>query len=182
MMAAEHCAYCDRTLQYLLRTFFDIIMLRKGPDSVPASMSVLAFAIGLLLLSFFCSAMLSPDSGSDDLGLSFLVTIASYLLFWLVIAVTGYSHRLVPTISSIMACGSLLTIVQVAVQVFLSPFLSVNLVFIVAWLIQIWKIPVKGHIIARAIGRHWYFGIAIAMTIFVMQYAAYLALIRPAPN
>lgn len=145
-------------------------------------MSVLAFAIGLLLLSFFCTAMLMTDSGGDDLSLSFLITIASYLLFWLVLVVNGYSHRLVPTISSIMACGSILSIVQVAAQVFLSPFLSANLIFIVAWLIQIWKIPVKGHIIARAIGRHWYFGIAIAMTIFVMQYAAYLALTGPVPN
>ena len=145
-------------------------------------MSVLAFAIGLLLLSFFCTAMLMTDSGGDDLSLSFFITIASYLLFWLVLVVNGYSHRLVPTISSIMACGSILSIVQVAAQVFLSPFLSANLMFIAAWLIQIWKIPVKGHIIARAIGRHWYFGIAIAMTIFVMQYAAYLALTGPVPN
>lgn len=126
--------------------------------------------------------MVMPDSGVDDLGLSFFITIASYLLFWLVLVVNGYSHRLVPTISSIMACGSMLSIVQVAAQIFLSPFLSANLIFIVAWLIQIWKIPVKGHIIARAIGRHRYFGIAIAMTIFVMQYAAYLALTRPVPN
>lgn len=149
---------------------------------MPASLIVLAFAFGLLLLSFFCSAILLGDSTNDNLGLSFFVSIASYVLYWVVLLVNGYSRRLVPTIASIMACGSLLTIVQVAVQIFLGPFLSVNLIFIVAWLIEIWKIPVKGHIIARSIGQHWYFGILIAMTIFIMQYAAYQALIGSASN
>jgi hypothetical protein len=143
---------------------------------------VLAFAIGLLLLSFFCSAILISGSGNDDLGLSFFVSIGSYVLYSFVIFVNGYSRRLIPAIASIMACGSLLTITQVAVQIFLGPFLSVNLVFIVAWLIEIWKIPVKGHIIARTIGQHWYFGIMIAMTIFIMQYAAYQALIGAQAN
>ena len=149
---------------------------------MPASFIVLAYAFGLLLLSFFCSAILMSDSGVDDLGTSFFVSIASYVLYSIVLFVNGYSRRLLPTISSIMACGSLLTIIQVAAQIFLGPFLSVNLTFIVAWLIEIWKIPVKGHIIARAIGQHWYFGIVIAMTIFVMQYAAYQALISSASN
>jgi hypothetical protein len=157
-------------------------MLRKGPDSVPASLFVLAFSSGLLLLSFFCSAILLSATGNDHLGISFLITIASYFLYWAVLLVNGYSNRLLPTISSIMACGSILSIFQVAAQVFMGPFLSVNLTFIVAWLIEIWKIPVKGHIIARAIGQHWYLGILIAMTIFVMQYAAYQALIEPAAN
>lgn len=156
--------------------------MRKGPEDVPASLIVLAFAFGLLLLSFFCSAILITDSGADNLGISFFVSIASYVLYSVVLFVNGFSRRLVPTISSIMACGSLLTIIQVAAQIFLGPFLSVNLIFIVAWLIEIWKIPVKGHIIARAIGQHWYFGILIAMTIFIMQYAAYQALISPASN
>jgi len=110
------------------------------------------------------------------------MSISSYVLYWLVLVVNGYANRLLPTISSIMACGSLLTIIQVAAQVFLGPFLSVNLIFVIAWLIEIWKIPVKGHIIARAIGQHWYIGIAIAMTIFIMQYAAYRALTASAAN
>ena len=149
---------------------------------MPASLIVLAFAIGLLLLSFFCSAILLSGSGNDDLGLSFFVSIGSYVLYSFVIFVNGFSRRLIPAIASIMACGSLLTIMQVTVQIFLGPFLSANLVFILAWLIEIWKIPVKGHIIARAIGQHWYFGIMIAMTIFIMQYAAYQALIGSQAN
>ena len=155
-------------------------MLRKGPEDVPASGLVLSFAIGLLILSFVSSAVLISESGDDSLSASLLITISSYVAYWLVLLVTGFAHRLLPTLSSIMACGSLLSIAGVAARVFLGPFLSANLTLIVAQLILLWTIPVKGHIIARAIGRHWYLGIAIAMTIFVMQNLAYIALIAPA--
>ncbi len=151
-------------------------MLRKGPDSVPNSLSVLAFAIGLLLFSFFCSATLTPATGNDDLGVSFLTAIMSYVVYWLVLVSTGHSNRLLPTISSIMACGSLLSVARVVVYVVLTPILSVNMTMIVVELIVIWSIPVKGHIIARAIGQHWYVGIAIAMIIFIMRGFVYFAM------
>jgi len=146
---------------------------------VPDSLSVLAFAIGLLLFSFFCSATLMPATGNDDLGVSFLTAIMSYVVFWLVLVSTGYSNRLLPTISSIMACGSLLSIAHVVAFVLLTPFLSVDMTTIIVWLILIWSIPVKGHIIAKAIGRHWYVGIAIAMIIFLMRSFTYVAMIDP---
>jgi hypothetical protein len=157
-------------------------MLRKGPDSVPASMFVFAFAIGLLLLSFILSAALAPVTGNDDAGISFLIAVMSYVLYWMVLATTGYSHRLLPTISSIMACGSLLSVARAAAVAVMSPLASADMTAIVAGLIFFWSIPVKGHIIARAIGRHWYIGIAIAMTIFIMQNVAYLAMTTPASN
>lgn len=152
--------------------------MRKGPQHVPASTSVLLFSVGLLLFAFSCSVALVPASENDNISTSFLITVTSYVVYWIVLVVTGYSRRLVPAISSIMACGSILMIFQVAAYTFLRPFLSDNMTAIVTWLILIWAIPVKGHIIARSIEQHWYTGIAIALTIFVMQNVAYVALIR----
>ena len=157
-------------------------MLRKGPEDVPASWLVLFFAVGLLALSFFSSAVLIDDSANDSLSLSFLVTVSSYVLYWFVLLVNGFSHRLLPTVSAIMACGSIISIVAVASRVFLQPFLSTNLTLVTAQLIVLWTIPVKGHIIARAIDRHWYIGIVIAMAVFIMQNVAYVAMIAPAAD
>jgi hypothetical protein len=56
------------------------------------------------------------------------------------------------------------------------PTLGGSLTAIAIWLILIWSVPVKGHIIARAIDSHWYTGIAIAMTIFITQYVSYQAM------
>ena len=169
--------YCDRTLQLLLRTFFDIILLRKGPQDVPNSLVVMLLSFGMLLLATFSSAGVSKPAGGESVLLSFLTSLLGYVFYGSVLVVAGFLNRLGQTISSIMACGSILTVLMVFAYVMLSPFLGARIAALVATLILFWSVPVKGHIIARAIDRHWYLGIAISMAIFVLQYAIYFAMI-----
>ena len=77
-----------------------------------------------------------------------------------------------------MACGSILTVLHVVVFVVMRQFTSDVVTDTVAWLILIWAITVKGNIIARSIEQHWFAGIAIAMTIFVMQNITYIILVN----
>ena len=64
----------------------------------------------------------------------------------------------------------------VAEFVLFTPFLGPTITGIVAQLILLWSVPVEGHIIARALGRHWYIGIVIAIGVFVLQYVIYSAM------
>ena len=169
--------YCDRTLQHLLKTFLDIILLKTGPEKLPNSTFVLIYAIGLLIFAFASSAALTEASENSDLAISFLVAVLSYLVYWIILFVTGFARRMLPTIAAIMACGSILTILQSVVFVVMGLFASTGTTATVSWLILIWAIPVKGNIIARAIEQHWFIGIAIAMSIFVMQNIVYVALV-----
>lgn len=181
-VSCDHVAvrrYCDRTLQLLLRTFLDIIRLRKGPEHVPDSFLVLVYAIGLLALAMVVSTMLvEPVTGTaqDALFLSVAVSVMGYLLIWIVLAVTGFGNRVIPTIASVMACGSILTLLMVLAFVLLQPLLGMQVAGTIAWLIRMWSVPVKGHIIARAIGQHWYAGIVIAGVIFIIQQFAFDAM------
>lgn len=134
------------------------------------------FAAGLLALAMSLSSLLVDPQGNDSILLSVTVSFTGYLLSWMVLAATGFAHRLLPTVSSLMACGSILTICMVATFVLLSPLIGSQGAAVVAWLILIWSVPVKGHIIARAIERHWYVGIAIALAIFIVQRVTYDAL------
>lgn len=170
--------YCDRTLHALLLTFLDIIRLRKGPEQVPDSVLVLLVSIGLLLFSTFCSSILISTDTGGDVMLSLLASISGYLFYSLILAATGRLRRFTPTISSIMACGSILSIFMVLAIVMFRPFLGNQFAWVIAELILFWSVPVKGHIIARAIDRHWYAGIAIAMTIFLLQFVIYSSLTR----
>ena len=177
--------YCDRTLQLLLRTFLDIIRLRKGPEHVPDSTLVLVYAIGLLAFAMIVSTILVESvtgNARDTLYLSVAVSVVGYVLFWIVLMVTGFAHRTVPTIASVMACGSILTVLMVAAYVFLKPFLGVQMAGVIAWVIRMWSVPVKGHIIARAIGQHWYAGIVIAGVIFIIQQVAFDAMMTSPGN
>jgi hypothetical protein len=173
--------YCDRTLQLLLNTFIDIILLRKGPEHVPNAIVVLWFSLGLLVVATLMSAVLVPSSGNDSVVLSFVSSFVGYALYWIVLTATGYGKRFVQTVASLLACGSILTMLMVIAAVILAPIVGGALAGVVVWLILFWSVPVKGHIIARAVDRHWYTGIAIALTIFIMQYISYVAMTgRPA--
>ncbi len=145
---------------------------------MPTHSIVLLFSIGLLLLAFTLTAVAMPAAASGNIALSFFVSVLSYVVYWLVLLACGFGHRLIPTIASIMACGSLLTILHVTVFVVMRLFASDVTTDLVAWLILIWAIPVKGKIIASSIEQNWFAGIAIAMTIFVLQNITYMTLIN----
>jgi len=77
------------------------------------------------------------------------------------------------TISAILGCGALISLAFVAEFVLFTPFLGQSISALVAQLILLWSVPVEGHIIARAIDRHWYVGILIAISVFALQFVLY---------
>jgi hypothetical protein len=80
---------------------------------------------------------------------------------------------LLQTIAAILGCGALISFAFVAEYVLFLPFLGEVPTGLIANLILLWSVPVEGHIIARAIERHWYIGILIAIGVFVLQYVVY---------
>ena len=69
-------------------------------------------------------------------------------------------------------------IARVVLCVILAPQLFGNTASLIALLVLIWSVPVKGHIISRAIGMHWYIGISVALVIYLLQQIAYDALTK----
>ena len=155
----------------LIRTLIDITFLRKGPDALPYSWLIfyvtVAFWVGALLLT---AVMLESFRGQD-----ILVAVASAILgigcYFAVLAFAGRRRRGLQTLSAIIGCGALISVAMVLVLVLLTLTVSPLVANLAAILILFWSVPVKGHIIARAIDQHWFAGIAIAMVVFVMQYA-----------
>ena len=140
---------------------------------MPDSLLVLMVAIGLFAIAMSITAVLVDSRGDDNTFLSVVVSVAGYGLYYIVMLATGFSHRFRPTVSCIMACGSILTLLMILAFLTLAPLVGPAVAQIVAWLVLFWSVPVKGHIIAHAIERHWYVGIAIALTIFILQQFAY---------
>lgn len=153
--------------------------MKKGPERVPDSPLVLLVAFGLLLVAIAGPNLLLAGSAEDNIATSLANAFLGYLLYWIVLLLAGFRRRAVPTIASIMACGSILTIAMIIVVVVLTPLGGPVFASLPASLILFWSVPVKGHIIARALDRHWYVGIAIALCIFIIQYVAYQAMSAP---
>ena len=73
-------------------------------------------------------------------------------------------------LSALIACGSLLAMFSVAAGVLILPLLGDAVANAIGILIFFWSVPVKGHIVARTLDKHWFIGIAIAVIEFVLRF------------
>ncbi|MDZ7645102.1 MAG: hypothetical protein U5K76_13345 [Woeseiaceae bacterium] len=163
----------------LLRTFVDIIALRKGPDSVPRSWLVVMFALVLMVISAYATVTVIGSETERNYGLTAMTYGLGILFYAAIIYLSGHPQRILQSVASIIACGSLITFLFVAEYALFKPLLGQQFAGLVATLILFWSVPVEGHIIARAIAQHWFVGIAIAMVAFVLQFGLQSALTEP---
>ncbi|MDJ0813369.1 MAG: hypothetical protein QNJ23_06555 [Woeseiaceae bacterium] len=160
----------------LLRTLFDITLLRKGPDAIPASWILVLLVIGLWLFSSLTVLSLIEQFDERDFVIGLYTALAGIVTYTAILVVAGHASRAMQTVTAILGCGALISLIFVAEFVLFTPFLGPTVTGILAQLILLWSVPVEGHIIARALGRHWYIGIVIAIGVFVLQYVIYSAM------
>ena len=157
----------------LVRTLLEIVLLRKGPDSIPRSAVMFIMIVVLWLFSSLAVLALIEQFDESDFVLGLFTALVGILCYTAVVVVSGHSSRVLQTISAVLGCGALISLAFVAEFVLFTPFLGQPISGIVAQLILLWSVPVEGHIIARAIDRHWYVGILIAISVFVLQFVIY---------
>ena len=163
----------------LIRTLFDITLLRKGPDAIPRSGLLLALVIGFWIFASLIGLVLIERLDETDFFLGLFSGLAGIACYATIVVLGGFGSRLTQTVTALVGCGALIFLVFVAQYVLFLPVAGELVTGLVANLILLWSVPVEGHIIARAIDRHWYTGILIAITVFILQYILY-SLIAPA--
>jgi len=162
-------------VQALIRTLFDIALLRRGPDAIPYSWLLLYAAVGLWFFPLFVAAVLVPNFRGPVIAVSVFSWLISLACYTTVIVLAGYRNRLLQALTAIIGCGALVFLAQVACLVFLTPFLGAALAQIVVYLLLFWSVHVKGHVVSRTINREWYVGLVIAIGVFLLQYAFSIA-------
>ncbi|NIL94599.1 MAG: hypothetical protein GTO71_09195 [Woeseiaceae bacterium] len=157
----------------LLRTLFEIVLLRKGPESIPHSTVLFALIVGFWFLSSAAVLALIEQYDQQDFIVGIFTAMVGLGCYAVTVVVAGFPTRVLQTMSAILGCGALISFAFVAEFVLFTPFLGQTITGLVAQLILLWSVPVEGHIIARAINRHWYIGIVIAIVVFILQYVIY---------
>jgi len=177
-MIGVRSEHCDRTLQLLLKTIFDILVLRKGPDSLPRSWLVFYVAlIASVLLSMAATTIVFPEIVPMH-DVTMLLAILNAAFYFAVLYVAGYPARILQSLTAVLSVDAMLTVL------YLGAFLIVNMIaerqtaLSLAVLISFWSVPVEGHIVARAIGRSWGVGIAIAMLSYILLMLTYRQLLN----
>lgn len=164
---------CSADVLPLIRTLFHIVLLRKGPEDIPRSWFLFVLVLALWLFSALAALALIGQFDETDFLLGLFSGTIGVLCYAALVVVSGRPSRLLQTVSAIIGCGALISLAFVAEYVLFLPFLGEVPTGLVANLILLWSVPVEGHIIARAIDRHWYIGILIAIAVFALQYVIY---------
>ena len=160
-------------MQVLIKTLFDIIRLRSGPDAIPYS-SLLFVVIGMLwLLAGAVMTVTTAELDARDFIIGILTGFAGLACYAGIVVLAGRSARLLQTLMALLGCGAVLSLLFVAGNLVLTPLLSDTVSNLIVTLILLWTVPVEGHIISRAIERHWYVGVVMAMAVFILQLMLY---------
>lgn len=157
----------------LIDTLFDIIRLRKGPDAIPHSTFLFVVIVALWLLVGLVMTFLIPELDAKDFAIGTITGVAGLLCYAAIVVLSGKHARLMQTVMAVLGCGALISLMFMAGNLFLTPFLGESITNFIVTLILLWTVPVEGHIISRTLDRHWYIGVAIAMTVFVFQLILY---------
>lgn len=152
----------------LLKTYFEMIALRRGPDAVPASWLVLYVSVGILAVGWFIQVGLAENVDQRSLKVGLFAYLMTLVFFGALIYVYGHPDRMLQALSSIIACGSILALSAALVAELLTPVIGRTGAFIVGSVIWYWSVPVKGYIVARAIQQHWLVGFAFAFSALLL--------------
>jgi len=154
----------------LIQTLIDITLLRKGPEDIPHSWLLLYLCIGLWLSGLLAITILVDSATANAAWISLASWVLGMIIYVSILSFSRHMERAVQTLTALAGSGAIITFAMIAILVLLAPLGGGKLANLGAVLVLFWSVPVKGHIIALAIERHWYVGIAIAMSIFIMQF------------
>jgi len=149
------------------------VLLRQGPDKMPRSWLLFFVVLATsMLVSILASEIVLPDVVPMH-DITLFLAILNVGFYFLVLRVTGYPERFLQSAIAILGADALLTLF------YIGGFLAIDLIsdrstaFSLAWFISVWSVSVEGHIIARAIERHWLVGIAIALASYILLLLTY---------
>ena len=154
-----------------IKTLFDIVTLRKGPEAIPYSWLLLNAATVMWFLPLLVATVVVPGFGGAAAAASVASWALSLACYAAVIVLAGFPSRLLQSLTAIIGCGAIIFVAQVVGLVAASVLLGAAAAELVIYLLLFWSVYVKGHIIARTISRDWYVGLVIAIGVFLLQYA-----------
>ncbi len=104
-------------MQTLFKIFYDIILLRKGPEDLPSSVVLLAFAALLWCLTFGLAYAAFDWLDSTRLVIAAAASLLAIGAYQFLLLVTGRSARTLQTQTALIGCGSVISLVYIALLV-----------------------------------------------------------------
>lgn len=169
----------SRLLDYarpLLMRFWDICLLRKGPEEVPYSplLLVLMLLFGYLLDNVRINLLLPDLTPLQLAGILFLHTLLMLLLTVALLSLFGYRSRIIQTLTALAGTGVILSALILPFDYItsLNPQ-HFTMASIIVLFVQIWSLAIVGFILSRALSVHRLTGVIIAVSYLILGLAVF---------
>lgn len=163
-------------LKPLFMRFWDICLLRKGPEDVPYSLPLLGLSLifGYVLDNLRINLLL-PDITSFQLaGVLFVHTLLMIFLSASLLTLFGYKARIVQTLTAFAGTGVILSVILLPFDYItsLNPK-NFTMASTIVLFVQIWSLVIAGHILASALSVHRLTGVIIAVGYLILGLVAF---------
>ncbi|MET0227076.1 MAG: hypothetical protein ABW187_11580 [Dokdonella sp.] len=171
------------SLSAFIKTVVELCRFRRAPQDIPYSPRLLGV---LLVASTLFDLAVGAATGDAEgaFAHSLLSSALVLALCWTALAIRRLNHRYVQTATALVACGLLISLVQLPIALLLQPSApkteaasSLLLPFLLSWIalgVLVWQIMIYAHIMRHAMESR--FGLAVALT--TSWVIGYLALAR----
>ena len=156
-------------LLILLKTLFDITLLRRGPDVLPAAWLVVVATLSAWFAGLFLLVVLVPGVAIQHLDTAVLAWAVSVALFALVIVAAGFPKRLSQALAAIIGTSAVILMIQVFVLTVIRPLAGEGVSDLLVNLLLFWSVFVKGSIVAQTINVHQLIGVGISIAVYVAR-------------
>lgn len=160
----------------LLKTFFDICLLRKGPQALPRSALLLAVTIGFYAVPEIARHVLVVPMTQQDLLLIVVSMVAGMTFYGLVLIIHGYGARLLQSVTAIIGAGAILSSLLVLASLIFAGTPESDGLQYAGLALLAWSILIEGHIIAEALQQHRMVGVSLAIVVVILQFGIYVIL------
>jgi hypothetical protein len=168
----------------LIFAFLDIMLHRRGPDSLPSSQFLL-WALLVLSIVADCLILWLAGETSRAFFVSFLVTGFDLWFVWALLRTFGRQARFRQTMTAMLGAELLLALLQAPL---VRPLVNVppdaentgvGLTGLLWLLILVWSIDISAFVFSRALERPYFLCIAIVIGYFLLMRSLQVTLLQP---
>lgn len=160
----------------LIMRFWEICLLRKGPEDIPYSLPlfVLLLLFGYLLDNLRINLLLPEVTAWQLAGILLLHTLLMLLITSGLLLFFGYRARIVQTLTTLTGTGIILSVLLLPFD-YLTRLNPNNLTMfsLIILAVQIWSLVIVGHILSHALSVHRLTGVIIAIGYLILGLAAF---------
>jgi hypothetical protein len=152
----------------LIKLFFSICLLKKGPQDIPAS----SWLFRLLIIVYVCVSFLILILSSDVFNAILQVFVEVLLILGLTGMILFFASKLArfqQTVSALMATDALISFFALPAMATLVGQ-GTALAFFAIVLLMLWHWLVSGHIFSNALNQPFTFGLGIAFLYILFSY------------